>query len=239
MSQPFEHLYLEHLQQASNAIVAPGSQTAFESMRVMSPITEQREYAGYVACMTNVYMIPGEPVPKLHKAHLRGSSVPPAIAQDLTTRVATHMNRSFVGYNNDAMRHKVQAITAAYEALDKPQPLIVPFEILALLAIYDTSEGAVAEAFASRPFVDALDELEVDELPAVEEFPEKVYRDVYSLQSEQGDVDGTYEEWRDSIREGLAHLDPNASRRRLPIVTASLLLLPKEATHPTINAALF
>lgn len=193
--------------------------------------------------LTCLYMVPDYADPRLHKADITGRPVTAEVAErDIKPYMEYPVDRNDTS-NPDGLGRIAWLVRAACEELEETEAdRGQPFQILGLSAIYLASHeiNTFVYQFYSRRFLQALSN-QIDDMPDIDGLPDTYWQQSYANESEH-DLDlPPLEVWRQQIKDNMRRRAEagESLEMQAAIRWTQLLLLPAEATPPTLNAQLF
>ncbi len=192
---------------------------------------------------TNLFVVPGEDVPILHKKYFPSEFLSRAQAGSISTKCVDFMLRQMPFLSNLSAELFSQRSEEATQAFLEEADPDSPFHTLAVLGVYAYAQEVFAYTLSSRSFIDKLketlpglaepggdDDKEIDEILAEE----------YAMQSEHEPNLPPIEEWIEAHKQLIGEVknrdDLRDSAMQLDI---AMLLLPNRDTHPILQSRLF
>lgn len=223
----------------STAIAMNEMSGSFDSVGV----TPHQNTSALPVSLTNVFTIPGESNPRLHKAHLVVPGMAPAGAEQLLGFCTEYIGRTARRLNDGDARDIAKEVEAACEQLDQDESKMgMPFITIGLLAVYSSPQSPLIYRYTSKQFTDAL----ADQIPELatdpEAIPDAAWEQLYALRSEHGTSAGSLEDFIVSRKLLMAEAAADGGmemKRQTASEQIGLLLLPHAATHPIFNMRLF
>lgn len=229
-----EGIYLESLRQTSDRI-ATFEEPGFENVSVNGPEAADLEDTQALE-LTTVYLLPGQPQPRLRKARFRNPGDVPERAIDGMVDHFTAASRAETSsLGSDEMRSTAEMMTEATDEVADATSILLPFKVIALSAIYNTRGNVIYKYnFAASDLLDAL----VKRFSVPDEPDDEVLRNMHTRESEFAEHPEPFDSWQKHVREVVVGDDDEKSRAAV-LSAVQLLLLPAEDTDPIISRRLF
>ncbi|HZL07880.1 MAG TPA: hypothetical protein VFC50_01660 [Candidatus Dormibacteraeota bacterium] len=191
---------------------------------------------------TNLFMIPGEPDPRVHRLDFKNPDLEEwaadAIIDDVTKEITATMS---VAIPDKAIKFMAEWFARACEVVDEateePRP---PFITLGLSTAFTAGQQTYGEMFVYKGLYDAMFEASggLDPLQVIEEGDNERG---FAIVSEH-DLDITHEQWVAQAREDAVTVGDTPEERGgkgAAMGIIARLLVPQKALHPVLVSELF